>query len=36
MFAALTDNLEFFKTKINIAIMLAPVTVVHKMEAKML
>ena len=36
MFAALIDNLEFFKTKINIAIMLAPVTIVHKMEAKML
>ena len=26
MFAALCDNLEFFKPKINLAIMLAPVT----------
>jgi hypothetical protein len=31
MFAALIENLDFFKTKINLAIMLAPVTRVDRM-----
>lgn len=30
MFAALSENLEFFKDKINVAIMLAPVTRVDR------
>jgi hypothetical protein len=32
MFAALSENLEFFKTKINLAIMLAPVTRIKEMN----
>jgi hypothetical protein len=33
MFAALVDNLEFFKPKINLAIMLAPVARVDRMSS---
>jgi hypothetical protein len=32
MFAALADNLDFFKTKINICLMLAPVTRIDRMS----
>ena len=34
MFAALCDNLEFFKPKINLAVMLAPVARVDRMTCK--
>jgi hypothetical protein len=36
MFAALSENLDFFKDKINLAIMLAPVTRVGSMNATIL
>lgn len=36
MFAALSENLEFFKDKINLAVMLAPVTRVGNMNAYIL
>ena len=34
MFVALCTNLEFFKDKINLAIMLAPVACVHNASSK--
>lgn len=33
MFAALTENLEFFKPKLNLVIMLAPVTRVDRLAS---
>ena len=33
MFAALSENLEFFKAKINICLMLAPVTRVDRLTS---
>lgn len=33
MFAALSENLDFFKPKINLAIMLAPVARVDRMSS---
>jgi hypothetical protein len=36
MFAALSTNLEFFKDKINLCVMIAPAAFVHKMTSKIL
>jgi hypothetical protein len=36
MFAALSENLEFFLPKINLAIMLAPVARVDRLASKSL
>jgi len=33
MFAALSENLEFFKSKINLALMLAPVARVDRLSS---
>lgn len=32
MFAALSENLDFFKTKINVCLMLAPITRIDRMS----
>jgi hypothetical protein len=33
MFAALTQNLEFFKSKVNLCIMLAPVARIDRLKS---